>query len=414
MARVRIRTIALTFLALLSPVSVSADPYRLIAGDRLEVRHSALAQARSMKLDADGELRLEEIGGIHISGMTLDEAERAISDTMDKTGLFVDPRVSLILEDYAPVVVVGDVGAPGALTYFPGMTVGAALAMSGGVQGGGLSQTVLQQQRIQLSEELRLINLEIAGHAARLARYQAELNGTELTLSSDLLAAIPRPSDAPIDALLANEKAILTNARANTEELLGHWNREITTLDEQLRLFDQRMAVQQEVVATTQGLLEKARSLQERGLQTSTTMSNAEQRAATARATELELESTKISTARILSEARRDKARYLANQERDALEGVQATLLQMESASLRLDRATARLALLSQSSVMSTENAALRISLHSLRPDRHITIEAGAQKDLLLPVLPGDTLTVTIEMTVWPEDAPPTKPDRQF
>lgn len=391
------RRTGLALAAGLAAAPLAAEPYRLVAGDRLEISHAGLTQPVLLRVDTDGQVRLADIGGIDVIGETLDDVEARIEEKVAEAGLFVDAGVSALVVEYAPIVVAGDVTAPGRYDYLPGMTVATALATSGGSETVGLSQLDAARARADARSLLETLNLDIAAAAARLARYEAALNAAALeTLTPEALAErVPAPGSVPLAALLDTERDLLRAERERAETLQTFWEQEIATIEEQRRLFDERIAVQDEIVASTAEALDNARELQERGLQTSARLATVEERAADARSRALELESAQIAAARAISDAQRARAQFLADRQQANLAGLQQGRIEFDGLHLRYTRALEQLALLTSGGASAMLDAAtvdLSYRLLSPRPGRGEDMPIDAQTQLL----PGDTLIVTV------------------
>ncbi len=375
---------------LIASVAVS-EPYRLTLGDRIEILHSGAEAATQAMVDSDGQVRLPDLGGVDVAGLTLDEASAAVSEAMQSAGLFVAPRVNLSVEAYAPLVVAGDVVAPGPVAYAPGLTVAAAVALVGGPQNAGLTRNELARAQVELEGSLDVAALEIAAATVRLARFEAALADSDFQITDTRRARLPSRSAGELKTLIDNEKALLAADRDRQQALERFWSEEIETIEAQIGLFEERIAVQQEIAATTSDALTGARDLEARGLQTNQRMAAVAQRAAEAQSKVLELQSARIAATQAVSAAERERVRSQANWRQEALEGVQRATLAMETAALRHARLLRQLALLTGGQGLSAEAVEHRYAVLSPRPDR---ATEGAAPDMVL--LPGDTLIVTI------------------
>lgn len=369
-----------------------AEPYTLVGGDEIELQHAGLAEPKAYLIDVDGQVRLTGVGGVDVTGKTLDEAGSAIAAALSGAGLYVQPQVSVAMSKYAPIVVAGDVLSPGRIEYVPGMTIQTALAMAGGGQTAGLTRGEIARARAETDSGLKIANLEIAAAAVSLARHSAALEEAEVTLSADLVAQIPQPTLLNLAELVTNEAAILSAERERRAELLAFWEREIGTISEQIELFDARIALQDEVISSTAEALADARTLQERGLQTSQRFAAIEQRAGDAQSRALELQSAKITAAAAVSVAQRARVQYLANWRQEALEGAQAARIALENAQARYERSAQQRAILTGATTLGVEAVAFRFSLQTMRERRG---DMAVSSETLL--LPGDTLIVQID-----------------
>lgn len=374
---------------------VAASPYQLGIGDQISVSHNGVVDPISLTIDIDGRIRIATIGSISVVGLSADAAEAEIARQLAAQGFFVGPAVSLSIQQYAPVIVGGDVSRPGQYGYLPGMTVAAALALSGGQRGSGLSQSEIARARADAQAALQTAEYDIALAVARLARFEAELDGTgqAMTLRIEHKRRIPTTVDFPM--IQRKEVDMLAGDRARAARLVNFWEDEIATIEAQSANLDQRIAVQQEIVKSTLTNLKTSQDLSERGLQTASRLSIAEQRAADARARVLELEAAKMAAARALSTARRERVIFLANRKREALIGLQESGRDLETATYRQQRAKDQLAALSglaAGGVANPDAVKLTFELQTTRQDR----PTGSDITEATTLLPGEVLIVSI------------------
>jgi protein involved in polysaccharide export with SLBB domain len=383
---------------MVSAVSAQAQPYSLVPGDRLEIYHTGLDKPVTVSVDADGQVRMIDVGKVVVRGLTLDEAEARIMAEMVSQGQFVDPRVVLNVLEYAPVVVTGDVSNPGRYDYVPGMTVASALALAGGSETTGVTRTEVRRLRAQAEAQARTANLAIADAVARLAYNQAltDDTGIEDALAVEMSSLIPSPAAINLSDIVENQKNLLAAQRARTEELLKYWEQEITTIETQMQNYEDRIAVQQELVASATEALETAKALSERGLQTATRLTAAEEREADARSKVLELETAKINAQRAIASAKRARTDYLANQKQSALQGVMQAKMDLDRLGYEYDRAVEQVAILSGTNsgvLLASDTVVLEFSLQTLRDGAR----SQGEIDLQSPILPGDTLLVSVK-----------------
>lgn len=71
------------------------------------------------------------IGSIPARGRSAQQIEVEIADKL-RQGYVRDPDVSVEVDRYRPIFVMGEVGAAGQYSYVPGLTVQKAVAMAGG------------------------------------------------------------------------------------------------------------------------------------------------------------------------------------------------------------------------------------------------------------------------------------------
>lgn len=108
------------------------QPYRLGAGDRVRVtvfEQDGLTNTYSV--DQSGYISFPLVGALPARGHTAQQMEKEIADKL-RQGYLRDPDVSVEIDRYRPIFVMGEVGAAGQYSYVPGLTVQKAIAIAGG------------------------------------------------------------------------------------------------------------------------------------------------------------------------------------------------------------------------------------------------------------------------------------------
>jgi polysaccharide export outer membrane protein len=108
------------------------QPYQLGAGDRVRVtvfEQDGLTNTYSV--DQSGYIAFPLVGSVPARGHSAQQLEGEIAGRL-RQGYLRDPDVSVEVDSYRPVFVMGEVGAAGQYSYVPGMTVQKAIAMAGG------------------------------------------------------------------------------------------------------------------------------------------------------------------------------------------------------------------------------------------------------------------------------------------
>jgi polysaccharide export outer membrane protein len=108
------------------------QPYRLDSGDRLRVSvFEQTGLSNTYTVDQAGYIAFPLVGQVAARGQTLPALEGAIAARLKK-GYLRDPDVTIEIDRYRPVFVMGEVGRPGQYSYVPGMTAQNAIAIAGG------------------------------------------------------------------------------------------------------------------------------------------------------------------------------------------------------------------------------------------------------------------------------------------
>lgn len=108
------------------------QPYRLGAGDRVRVTvFEQEGLTNTYSVDQSGYLAFPLIGNIPARGHTVQEMEGALAAGL-RQGYLRDPDVSVEVDRYRPIFVMGEVGSAGQYSYVPGLTAQKAIAIAGG------------------------------------------------------------------------------------------------------------------------------------------------------------------------------------------------------------------------------------------------------------------------------------------
>ena len=106
--------------------------YRLSVGDT--VTTFVLGEPElSLELTVDGEgnVIVPLIGELRVLGLTEKDVEKRLTERL-ADGYLVNPQVSVYITAYRKIFLEGEVNAPGAFPYRPGLTVRQAIALAGG------------------------------------------------------------------------------------------------------------------------------------------------------------------------------------------------------------------------------------------------------------------------------------------
>lgn len=108
------------------------QPYVLDAGD--QVRVTVFDQenlTNTYSVNQSGYIAFPLVGSVAARGHTAKQLEQEIASALRK-GYIRNPDVTVQVDRYRPVFIMGEVGAPGQYSYVPGMTVQKAIAAAGG------------------------------------------------------------------------------------------------------------------------------------------------------------------------------------------------------------------------------------------------------------------------------------------
>ncbi len=108
------------------------QPYALGAGDRVRVTvFEQEGLTNTYSVDQAGYIAFPLVGNLPARGQTAQQLEKQIADKL-RGGYIRDPDVSVEIDRYRPIFVMGEVGAAGQYSYVPGLTAQKAIATAGG------------------------------------------------------------------------------------------------------------------------------------------------------------------------------------------------------------------------------------------------------------------------------------------
>ncbi len=128
------KTVSLILFLLLSvvlPFVVEAGDYRIGSDDILKInvyRESELE--RSAKVSADGYITFPLIGKVKVDGYTVLELEQVLNEKLRE--YLKQPHVTVFIETYSSIAVIGQVESPGSYSLDKAPTVLKAISMAGG------------------------------------------------------------------------------------------------------------------------------------------------------------------------------------------------------------------------------------------------------------------------------------------
>ncbi|WP_454848975.1 polysaccharide biosynthesis/export family protein [Rhizobium binxianense] len=108
------------------------QPYSLDSGDRLRITvFDQPSLTNTYTVDQAGYIAFPLVGQVPARGRTLQQLSGQIAQKLQQ-GYLRDPDVTIDVDRYRSVFIMGEVGQPGQYAYVPGMTVQNAIAVAGG------------------------------------------------------------------------------------------------------------------------------------------------------------------------------------------------------------------------------------------------------------------------------------------
>ncbi|MGD0940008.1 MAG: polysaccharide biosynthesis/export family protein [Terracidiphilus sp.] len=145
-------TIGIVFLLLVVPVlgAQSSESLRIGPGDLVHIIVFDTPELEQhLRVTDAGELPLLVGGSVKVAGLSSVAAARAVEDALTKRNILINPRVQVIVDDFATqkVSVFGEVRAPGAYTLSTSRSILDVLSLAGGLTDVANRQIVIKRSR---------------------------------------------------------------------------------------------------------------------------------------------------------------------------------------------------------------------------------------------------------------------------
>jgi polysaccharide biosynthesis/export protein len=230
-----------------SPRDSSA--YKLAPGDKITVTvFGQLELSGDILVDGAGYIVLPFLEPIAVKDLTLLECQRLIRDRL-ADGILQQPSVSVRINEWRPVYVLGDVRTPGAYPFRYGNTVQSAVAVAGGFGPPELVLGTAVSDFLLADERARQLSFQKQALLVRRSRLEAQRDDMKTFAPS----APPGTTEDNVASLVANERDIfekqaailqsqldlLRSQKPRIQEEIGALNGQVATAKKQLELVKQ-------------------------------------------------------------------------------------------------------------------------------------------------------------------------------
>lgn len=379
-----IKFLSLTSLLLtLMAMAGWAEPYRLAAGDTLEITLLENTQVNgAYRIDVDGTVSVPGVGVISAAGKDVRTFE---ADLIAQAATsIVDPSIAVQIIAYRPFFVFGDVQQSGQFEYVPGLTAMKAVAIAGGF--GRQIDTDDVSREIAASPARRsLVEARIGSFAAevRLARLQAERDMSDAFSFTLENATAPEQSiiDAAEQLFITRQEAFLTRREKLEQELVAR--------GEEIDGFEAQLALQDGVLANSREELRQILEMRERGLTSNAQVNDITRLEQSVRAQILQISTLKRQAEVGKAAVERELAEYIAGRNLSIDQELRALEESLQQFAARIVEDSATLTRLGSSQPSSGIGAPIyRLELFKEGADQ------GEATQMNAAILPGDTLFV--------------------
>jgi exopolysaccharide production protein ExoF len=255
--------------------AVSAtEPYKLGVSDKITVRvvewQSAgatfqdwTAVAGDYLVGPDGSIAFPFVGDVAAAGKTTSELAKALGSGLRTTlGLTDPPNVTIEVATFGPVYVTGDVQAPGAYAFAPGLNVLKAVSLAGGARRGSADPGARGDRD--------LIGLQGAYQVLRDQRTRLLIQRARLDATLARQASLSVPAEVKDDAatprLVATATAMLKASDDQLNDQVGALDAQKQLLTKGIDTLAQKREAAAQQLALAQDRLKKVQGLADNGL----------------------------------------------------------------------------------------------------------------------------------------------------
>jgi polysaccharide export outer membrane protein len=381
---------------------VAAD-YKLNTGDVLELSAISIPDFRHRaSVGPEGEIRLPLVGEINVQGKSVEEVLRIIQDRIpskilrrraqDGSGydVVIDrDEISLIIAEYNPVYLKGDVAKPGSYSYRPGLTVRQALALAGGYNFLQTRTDSSYMQGIQLRGEQETLLNQLARDRVRIRHIEAEL-GLDSGASGQMETP---PQFRNVEAL---ELEQLNNSRADFEKEKKHLAESAESLRANHAILEKQMKVEAERAKVDQDELERVEGLVAKGMAPITRLSETRRLLllSSSRATEIEARAEQVRQRQ--AEEKRKLEKLVDQRRIDLLKDLQDTKFRLADTQAKQSSGLERMLYIGGLQSQMALGAAVVPEINVFRKAQTGSTRLSATEDSEL--LPSDVLEVTLRI----------------
>lgn len=383
---------------LVGPTSLaSASDYRLNTGDVLTFDFLDDAELPvPATISGNGEAEFPLIGGGNLVGLTITEALEKLRSEYRTREILVDPKLSLNISTFRPIFVLGEVRSPGSFPFYSGLTVEQAIGLAGGMQIIASNASDRLLVRARLRGEIESARAEIVHEAVYAARLVAQLKSTEKVDLDDVPeVARTHVEGVPVEGVIALEEKILKEDLAAYRSQAQILTEGIAQAEGGIEILNELVQQQKDIVSNSVDDVARVGALRQRGLNTESELSRAENSAATEKAQLLETFATLARTRQEVSELKLQLVKLAADRKKDILTQLQEREIAIKK--LISEQRSAEEQILLLAAVARDESKKNQISYaYEIRRNADGGKPTSHEASLGTELLPGDVVVVSI------------------
>jgi polysaccharide export outer membrane protein len=250
--------------------------YKLAPGDRITVTvFNQRDLSGDFLIDGGGNIHLPLIGAVPVGQTTIDACQRRLTERL-ADGLLNNPRVSVRVSEFRPILVHGVVRVPGSYPFRFGLSAIGAIALAGGAGMSDVRQGVAMGELLASEERLKVLDTTRLSLSVRLARMEAERLGKNTfevrdtsngTMRRDASLTQPtRDGLVQIDALMREEQEELVGRQEGHEQTIELIKQQKPKVQKEIEAIKEAIANETHIRQLSQARLNEYSQLAKRGL----------------------------------------------------------------------------------------------------------------------------------------------------
>ncbi|WP_244713706.1 polysaccharide biosynthesis/export family protein [Rhizobium cremeum] len=345
-----------------------------------------------------GTISVPLIGELVVANETTSEvADRIARSLREKTGLSSPPTATVEVIRYPMIYVSGAVDRPGEMEYRPGLTVMQAVAMAGGRERRSNPNGYSDLEQIRYAGELNRYDLSLQQLLARRARLVAELKESP---KIDFPPELANARDQSTGRLIVESENTLFVARAEAlKRQLDSLSELQRLLENEIKVLEEKSAVQERQVKIAQQELANISSLVETGTLAKSRETSLERVVADLNSGKLDLVVAQMRARQKVSETQRDAIALKGQFRTEAGRSLQE--VEGEIDDTRLKRATTLQLLQASGASLSRYNAMKALEIQPMEywitRRNNVRSQEKVQETAILE--PGDVLDVRYDVS---------------
>jgi polysaccharide biosynthesis/export protein len=236
--------------------------YTLAPGDRITVTVFGQADlSGDFLIDGAGEIQMPLLGAVHVGQSTIEECRQRLTERL-AAGFIKNPNVSVRVNEFRPIFVLGDVRTPGSYPFRFGLSGMSAIALAGGVglpdlrPGTALADLAVAEERVKVLVRTQL------GLLVRLARVEAE----RMEKTSFEVPEIADVSDDEIAPVLREEQEQMSIAMRAYEQTIELLNQQRPKVRSEIEITERQIQIETSQLILIQSKLKDFETLAKQGL----------------------------------------------------------------------------------------------------------------------------------------------------